>query len=103
MSRTTLIARRFWDTQSANGMVRDTGRKDADGKPVMEPKYGLHALRHAAASLFIAHLGWTPKRLQTVMGHSSIRMTFDLYGHLFEDIEADKADMAKIEAAISAA
>jgi len=24
-------------------------------------------LRHAAASLFIAHLGWTPKRLQTVM------------------------------------
>jgi hypothetical protein len=37
------------------------------------------------------------------MGHSSIRMTFDLYGHLFEDIEADKADMAKIEAAIRAA
>ncbi len=60
-------------------------------------------LRHAAASLFIAHLGWTPKRLQTVMGHSSIRMTFDLYGHLFEDLEADKADMAKIEAAVSAA
>jgi hypothetical protein len=37
------------------------------------------------------------------MGHSSIRMTFDLYGHLFEDIEADKADMAKIEAAINVA
>jgi len=26
-------------------------------------------------------------------------MTFDLYGHLFENIEADRADMAKIEAA----
>ena len=37
------------------------------------------------------------------MGHSSVRMTFDLYGHLFGDIEADKADMAKIEAAVRAA
>jgi hypothetical protein len=26
-------------------------------------------------------------------------MTFDLYGHLFETTEADRADMAKIEAA----
>ena len=31
-------------------------------------QYGFHALRHAAASLFIAHLGWTPKRVQAVMG-----------------------------------
>ena len=34
------------------------------------------------------------------MGHSSVRMTFDLS---FDDIEADKADMAKIEAAVRAA
>jgi integrase len=45
------------------------------------------------------HLGWTPKRVQVVMGHASIRMTYDLYGHLFEDREA----MKKIEAAIAAA
>jgi hypothetical protein len=25
------------------------------------------------------------------MGHSSINMTFDLYGHLFENVEADRA------------
>jgi integrase len=24
-----------------------------------------------------------PKTLQTYLGHSSIRMTFDVYGHLF--------------------
>jgi integrase len=60
-------------------------------------------LRHAAASLFIAHLGWTPKRVQTVMGHSSIAMTFDLYGHLFEDHDADREAMKKIEAAVIAA
>ncbi len=36
------------------------------------------------------------------MGHASITLTFDLYGHLFENVEADRADMAKIEAAIRA-
>jgi hypothetical protein len=37
------------------------------------------------------------------MGHSSIVMTFDLYGHMFEDVEADREAMKKIEAAIVAA
>jgi integrase len=65
-------------------------------------KYGFHALRHAAASLFIAHLGWTPKRVQSVLGHSSIT-TFDRYGHLFEDRKGDQAALKKLEAAIVAA
>lgn len=60
-------------------------------------------LRHAAASLFIAYLGWTPKRIHAVMGHASVSMTFDLYGHLFENKEADRSAMEKIEAAITAA
>ena len=85
------------------GLTADAGKKDADGKPILSHRYDFHMLRHAAASLFIQYLGWTPKRLQTVMGHSSINMTFDLYGHLFENIEADRADMAKIEAAVRAA
>jgi len=38
-----------------------------------------------------------------MMGHSSVRMTFELYGHLFDDIEKDRADMAAIEAAIRTA
>jgi integrase len=66
-------------------------------------RYGFHMLRHAAASLFIKYLGWSLKRLQAVMGHASINMTFDHYGHLFENVEADRADMAKIEAAVRAA
>ena len=81
----------------------DTGRKDQDGQPIVEAKYGLHTLRHAAASLFIAHLGWTPKRIQAVMGHSSIRMTYDLYGHLFDDREGDLDALKKLEVAIVAA
>ncbi len=59
-------ARRFWEPlQLANAMAVDSGKRE-QGEPVLEAKYGLHALRHAAASLFIAHLGWTPKRVQTV-------------------------------------
>ena len=44
-----------------------------------------------------------PKRIQAVMGHGRITMTFDLYGHLFESVEADREDMKKLEAAVRAA
>ena len=50
--------------------------------PRDRPKYGMHAFRHAAASLFIEQ-GFQPKRVQAIMGHSSIVMTFDRYGHLW--------------------
>ena len=39
-----------------------------------------------------------PKKIQTIMGHGSIKMTFDLYGHLWENLEADAEAMAQIEA-----
>jgi integrase len=101
----TNVWNRFWiPLQIDCGMVLDTGNKDDQGNLIIHPRYGFHALRHAAASLFIQYLKWwSPKRLQTVMGHSSVRMTFDLYGHLFDDIEKDRADMATIESAIRAA
>jgi integrase len=66
-------------------------------------RYPFHSLRHAAASLFIAHLSWTPKRVQAALGHSSIKMTFDTYGHLFADHEGDREAMKKLEAAIGVA
>ena len=61
------------------------------------PKYGLHSLRHTAASLFIEQ-GFTPKRVQALMGHSSIGMTFDTYGHLWPSAEDDQAAMAQVQA-----
>jgi hypothetical protein len=48
----------------------------------LRPLYGLHSLRHAAASMFI-ELGWSPKRVQVLLGHSTIAMTLDTYTHLF--------------------
>jgi integrase len=56
---------------------------------VAKPKYGLHSLRHAAASLWIEN-GTNAKRIQTLMGHSSIQLTFDRYGHWLRDDVADQ-------------
>jgi integrase len=63
------------------------------------PRYGLHALRHAAAWLFIEQ-GWTPKKVQVTMGHSSIQVTFDTYGGLFKSPDNDQAAMAAVEASL---
>jgi integrase len=35
--------------------------------------------------------GAHPKLLQSQMGHASIRITLDLYGHLYPDVGADTA------------
>ena len=61
------------------------------------PKYGLHSLRHAAASLFIEQ-GFTAKKVQTLMGHSTIQMTFDVYGHLFPSQDSDQEAMRQLQA-----
>jgi integrase len=65
------------------------------------PKYSFHALRHFAASLFIEQ-GFSAKRLQGIMGHSSIQMTYDRYGHLFPSLEDDHKKFAAAEAALFA-
>jgi integrase len=60
-------------------------------------KYGMHALRHACASLWIEN-GMNAKRIQKLMGHSTIQMTFDVYGHLFIDVDADQRAAEDIQA-----
>jgi integrase len=46
-------------------------------------KYGMHAFRHFCASVWI-EADFSPKRIQTMMGHKSIDLTFDTYGYLFD-------------------
>lgn len=55
-----------------------------------KPRYRFHDLRHVAASLLIEQ-GASPKRIQEFMGHSSINVTFDVYGKLWKNPEADQA------------
>jgi integrase len=52
-------------------------------------RYGMHSLRHACVSLWI-EAGRNPKQVHRLAGHSSIQMTFDVYGHLFADPESDQ-------------
>lgn len=53
---------------------------------------GLHECRHTFASLMIA-AGVNAKALSTFMGHSSVMITLDRYGHLFPGSEAQAADL----------
>ena len=61
------------------------------------PKYSMHNLRHAAASLFIEQ-GFSPKKVQTLMGYSDIGMTFNVYGHLFPSQDSDAEAMRQLQA-----
>jgi integrase len=49
-----------------------------------------HNLRHTFASLLIDQ-GESPKYIQTQLGHSSIQMTFDIYGHLMKNENPESA------------
>jgi integrase len=74
-----IVQRGLQPAQVAAGVVDKAGKA----------KYpGLHALRHFYASWCINRrehggLGLDPKEVQERLGHSSITMTYDVYGHLF--------------------
>ena len=69
-------------------LIRGGPVMNNDGQAMVVGKYGFHALRHAAASNWIA-AKIDLKRLQTWIGHSSIQITLDTYGHLICDDEKD--------------
>ncbi len=52
---------------------------------------GLHECRHTFASLMIA-AGVNTKALSTYIGHASIAITMDRYGHLMPGSEAEAAE-----------
>lgn len=85
------------------GVAVDTGEVDAKGKPIMAAKYtGMHCLRHWFASWCINRkedggLALPPKLVQERMGHSTIAMTMDVYGHLFPR-DDDGSELAAAEA-----
>jgi integrase len=91
-SHANIAARGFAPLQRALGLT------DAHNRP----RYHLHSLRHFFASWAITQ-DFTPKRLQALLGHSSIQMTFDCYGHLFPSLEDDHAKFAAGEREITAA
>jgi integrase len=81
----------------AAGVTVDTGNRDEEGRPVFAAKYtGMHALRHFYASWCINPVaqggqGLPAKAVQELMGHASIVMTMDVYGHLFPRVDDTRA------------
>lgn len=92
-----IIKRGLWPALIKAGVTVPTDKRDEEGQPVMAAKYtGLHALRHWFASWCInskadGGLELSPKAVQARMGHSSIQVTFDTYGHLFPAVDEAQA------------
>jgi integrase len=61
-----------------------------------ESRFNVHCLRHFRASLLIED-GANPKEVMVEMGHSNIAMTYDQYGHLFTDADADSRRAERAE------
>lgn len=59
-----------------------------------------HDLRHTCASLGIA-AGAHPKLISARLGHSSITITLDRYGHLFPSVEEALAEALDVAFAAS--
>ena len=108
MYHTNILKMALWPAQLAAGVTAHAKSKngrprlDENGRPIVVAKYtGMHAFRHFYASWCINRaedggLGLPAKVVQARMGHSSITLTFDVYGHLFErgndDAQMDAAE-----------
>ena len=78
------VYRRCWYLlQSEIGLVDENDKA----------RFPLKALRHVRASLEIEKQA-NPKEIQELLGHSSIKITYDIYGHLFRDHTDRRAERA---------
>ncbi|MGB2874799.1 MAG: tyrosine-type recombinase/integrase [Gaiellaceae bacterium] len=81
---------------NANGVPIDAGNfVRREFRPALRrasvPLVRFHDLRHTFASLLIAE-GVAPKLISEQLGHASIAITMDRYGHLFDQSYADASD-----------
>lgn len=74
-----------------------TAKREAKAA-LKQPEFNPHVLRHVFASLQIEQ-GIQPKRLQALMGHATLKVTMDTYGHLWPDEEGDQL-AARVENAL---
>ena len=80
-----------------NGLYR---RSETAWKAAGLERVTPHQARHSFASLLIAS-GADVKTVTDIMGHTSVRQSFDRYGHLFDDARTTTA--ARLDSLIAAA
>lgn len=88
---------------AVNKRERGAAEEEDRDPDLLEP-ITLHECRHTFASLLI-DAGVNAKAIQTFMGHSTIEMTFDRYGHLMPGSRDQARDLVDqyLEAAVSEA
>ena len=70
-------------------LLRDFRLKlEAAGRPQMR----FHDLRHSAASLLISQ-GASTRAVMETLGNSQVSITMDLYGHVFDSVKRETADL----------
>jgi integrase len=79
---------------SANRAITNTLDRLAE-KGIHIERFTCHAFRDSFATRFIES-GGNPKTLQTILGHSNISMTMDLYTHVMEDTKRKEMDNLNI-------
>lgn len=80
---------------SRGGPMRDGNWRRRSWRPAVESAgfSGLrfHDLRHSHVALLIS-MGTDPKTIAARLGHKSVRVVLDHYGHLYESADRDVAD-----------
>lgn len=73
---------------------------EIDGKKVEVPRYKPYDLRHFFASMLIEQRV-NLKRIQSLMGHSDIQTTLNIYGHVIERVEWEQESRFGMLASLS--
>ncbi len=81
------LCRKNWQRRGFNVACLEAGltiKAEKKGEMIEVPKFRPYDLRHFFASLLIEKKT-NLKKIQTLMGHSNIETTLNVYGHLLED------------------
>ncbi len=94
-------------TADRNALIRRTNFRRRVWIPAViaakidDPLPRVHDLRHSTAAIMI-EAGAHPKLIQATLGHSSITVTLDRYGHLFEGLGEELAERLDAAARVRA-
>ena len=79
---------------SVNKAITETLKRINKDKVIIE-HFSAHALRDTFATRYIEQ-GGSPQVLKTILGHSSLAMTMDLYSHVLPNTKQKEMDSIKI-------
>ena len=97
------LCRKNWQRRGFDVACLKAGlstKVEKGGEEIEVPKYRPYDLRHFFASLLIERK-LNLKKIQTLMGHSNIETTLNVYGHLLEDAEDDRIDRIGLLSSLS--